>query len=281
MTSNPSTNVESVTALAKHCEDLVEECVRGTINILDFADRLHQLGISSEAAGDYIRLLQEWIKQAGLWSLIIASSNIQDGDNKDIGVTDHREATPSDLSQAEIEEFQQKQVKKSKAAAKQCQKARSQVVEEAAWVMLCSKLQFIHQTFSMNDLQSSIATVLAGILRLGDTVSPKTASISLMILAQAPHLTSIIATDQGYDYNEKAKELMAGYAIIRKDVSSAKKSLRSESDWCRVYDAWARGVQVLYPHHEAELKVYWKYVVKVFWAAPHDSTVAIHIDEEV
>ncbi|KAG7453242.1 uncharacterized protein BT62DRAFT_915519 [Guyanagaster necrorhizus] len=105
MTSNPLTNVECVTALVKHCKDFVEECVRGTVNVLDFADRLHQLGISSEAAGDYIRLLQEWIKQAGTQSLTVTSSNIQDGDNKDIGASDYRKATPPDLSQAEVKEF--------------------------------------------------------------------------------------------------------------------------------------------------------------------------------
>ncbi|KAG7452480.1 uncharacterized protein BT62DRAFT_879397, partial [Guyanagaster necrorhizus] len=51
-----------------------------------------------------------------------------------------------------------------------------------------------------------------------------------------------------YNHNKEAKELMAGYAIIRKDIVSAKKPLRSESNWCRVYDAWARGVQILYLH---------------------------------
>ncbi|KAG7450002.1 uncharacterized protein BT62DRAFT_886139, partial [Guyanagaster necrorhizus] len=62
--------------------------------------------------------------------------------------------------------------------------------------------------------------------------------------------------DQEYDHNKKAKELMAGYAIIRKNISSAKKPLRSESDWCRVYNTWTRDVQILYLHYEAELKVY-------------------------
>ncbi|KAG7449752.1 uncharacterized protein BT62DRAFT_885778, partial [Guyanagaster necrorhizus] len=65
----------------------------------------------------------------------------------------------------------------------------------------------------------------------------------LIIQDQYVDFSKLFASiDQGYDHNEEAKELMAEYTIIRKNILSVKKPLRSESDWCRVYDIWARGV---------------------------------------
>lgn len=87
--------------------------------------------------------------------------------------------------------------------------------------------------------------------------------------------------DRGYDHNEDAKEFFVGFAIIKKDISSAKRLVTSEADWYRIFDAWAKGVVSLYLHRETELASYREMVVELFRAVPHDPGIAIHFDEDI
>ncbi|KAH9913725.1 uncharacterized protein B0H18DRAFT_1147359, partial [Fomitopsis serialis] len=50
----------------------------------------------------------------------------------------------------------------------------------------------------------------------------------------------IFATmELGYDHDEDTRELAPGLSLVRKDTSSAKRPLRTEADWQRVFAAWA------------------------------------------
>ncbi|EMD30719.1 hypothetical protein CERSUDRAFT_60905, partial [Gelatoporia subvermispora B] len=85
------------------------------------------------------------------------------------------------------------------------------------------------------------------------------------------------AMDPGYNYEDEAKDLAGGLAIVRKDHSSAKKPLRTEGDWGRVYDAWMDGVKFFFPHRAEELIGYKKIIRELFQLMP-DPALPIQVD---
>jgi len=87
--------------------------------------------------------------------------------------------------------------------------------------------------------------------------------------------------DPGYDPNDDAKDFAGGFALVKKESVSAKRSIHTESEWNRVFAAWKDGVTLLYPHRETELRGYLKIVGDVFRAAPRDPHAAINFDAEV
>ena len=87
--------------------------------------------------------------------------------------------------------------------------------------------------------------------------------------------------DPGYDPNDDAKDFAGGFALIKKENVSVKRSIHTESEWNRVFAAWKDGVTLLYPHRESELCGYLRIVNDVFRAAPRDPHAAINFDTEV
>ncbi|KAJ7194452.1 hypothetical protein GGX14DRAFT_537399 [Mycena pura] len=73
----------------------------------------------------------------------------------------------------------------------------------------------------------------------------------------------------GYDHQDEPKEFAGGFALIRKEHSSAKRAIKTEAEWTRVFAAWRTGVCFLYPHREVELSGYLKVVTDLFRAVPH------------
>lgn len=86
--------------------------------------------------------------------------------------------------------------------------------------------------------------------------------------------------DPGYDPNDEPKDFGGGYALVKKDHLIAKRPIRTESDWIRVFSAWESGVTTLFPHRKSELMEYRRHVDNVFRAAPQDPTAAIDFDVE-
>jgi hypothetical protein len=86
--------------------------------------------------------------------------------------------------------------------------------------------------------------------------------------------------DRGYDHRDEPREFAGGFALIKKDNASARKPLRSESDWCRVFNAWRAGVCLVYRHRTEELGSYYQYILNMFRASP-DPKVAINFDLEL
>ena len=87
--------------------------------------------------------------------------------------------------------------------------------------------------------------------------------------------------DPGYDPNDIPKDFAGGFALVKKDNASAKRSIHTESEWNRVFAAWKDGVGILFPHRKPELHGYLKIVNDVFRAAPRDPLAAINFDAEV
>jgi len=87
--------------------------------------------------------------------------------------------------------------------------------------------------------------------------------------------------DPGYDPNDDAKDFAAGFALIKKESVSVKRSVHTESEWNRIFTTWKDGVTLLYPHRDSELQGYLRIVSDVFRAAPWDPHAAINFDAEV
>jgi hypothetical protein len=86
--------------------------------------------------------------------------------------------------------------------------------------------------------------------------------------------------DRGYDHNDDPREFAGGFALIKKDSSSARKPLKTESEWSRVFSAWSAGVRMVYRHRSDELAAYQQYITNMFRAVP-DPKSAINFDLEV
>ena len=86
--------------------------------------------------------------------------------------------------------------------------------------------------------------------------------------------------DRGYSHQDEAKDFAGGYALVRKDQYSAKKPIKQEAEWIRVFTAWKSGVTLLFPHCQQELQSHCEMVIDLFRAAPFDPSVAIQFDME-
>jgi len=89
------------------------------------------------------------------------------------------------------------------------------------------------------------------------------------------------STVPGFDHNDEPKILAGEYAVIKKSDVSRKKPVLSESDWTRVFDAWANGVLLLYKHRTDELTSYRDFVIELFRALPNEPSRAIRVDADV
>lgn len=86
--------------------------------------------------------------------------------------------------------------------------------------------------------------------------------------------------DRGFSHIDDAKDFAGGFSLVRKDQYSARKVVRNEAEWTRVFQAWKTGVIILYPHRLSELNTYQDMVIELFRAAPYDPFVAINVDAE-
>ena len=86
--------------------------------------------------------------------------------------------------------------------------------------------------------------------------------------------------DRGFSHNDDAKDFAGGFSLVRKDQYSARKVVRNEAEWARVFQAWKSGVVLLYPHRLNELNTYQAMVIELFRAAPYEPSVAINVDAE-
>jgi hypothetical protein len=87
--------------------------------------------------------------------------------------------------------------------------------------------------------------------------------------------------ERGYDFKDEPKAFTEDFAIIRKDQALAKRPVRSESEWIRLFGAWEAGVLILYEHRTDELREYRRIVTDLFRAAPSRPSVAIQFDADI
>jgi hypothetical protein len=129
--------------------------------------------------------------------------------------------------------------------------------------------------------EKEIEAVISG-MRAQDLTQPIPHTIwKLIIEDRYVSFDKLYATfDPGYDHNDDPKDFGGGYALVKKDQAHAKRPVRTESEWLRVYGAWETAVTLLYPHRVSELSGYRTMVIEIFRAAPQDPSAAIHFDME-
>ena len=87
--------------------------------------------------------------------------------------------------------------------------------------------------------------------------------------------------DVGYDHSEDPKDFHAGFVLIKKDQLVAKKALKSDGDWMRVFGAWETAVGLIYTHRVDELQRYKKQVMDIFQSDLDNPLAGIRFDAEV
>ncbi|KAM5534196.1 hypothetical protein V8D89_012103 [Ganoderma adspersum] len=90
-----------------------------------------------------------------------------------------------------------------------------------------------------------------------------------------------VAIDSRFNHDDDAKDFAGGYVLLKKDQANARKPVESETDWTRVFDAWASTVKLVYRHHEAELDSYKRLILKLFRARHSKPHLAILVDHNV
>ncbi|KAJ6607544.1 hypothetical protein B0H10DRAFT_2439533 [Mycena sp. CBHHK59/15] len=86
------------------------------------------------------------------------------------------------------------------------------------------------------------------------------------------------AFEVGYDHQDEPKDFAGEYVLVKKEQVLAKRAVKTETEWVRVFAAWRTGFCLLYPHRAAELSGYLKVVTDLFRAVPQDPSVAIRFD---
>lgn len=88
------------------------------------------------------------------------------------------------------------------------------------------------------------------------------------------------STNHNYSHKDDYKEFAGGFVLAKKEQLYSRKFIRNEADWARMFSAWEAGILLLYPHRNVELQNYHHFVIDLFHATPHNTSIAIHFDSE-
>jgi hypothetical protein len=197
--SETASNSADVTDITTACQMVVEDCLAGKIELTAVPDNLKAIGITPEAAQDYIQQITQRIGEK-------KSGNFQDN------LEDSREATPEGLNDDDREEFRrQRDEIIEEANRRNDREVQERASEAAAWAVLTAKLASLRSP----GVSNNSAEQLAAILNLS---SPTTASGSLSstLLSQAPHLAKLTASsgDLHLDETWKLRQLFTAEKAV-------------------------------------------------------------------
>ena len=159
------------------CQMVVEDCLSGKMELSAVADSLKAIGITPEAAQDYIEQIVQRIGEK------------KKGDTED-ELEGGREATPEGLTDDDREEFRRQRDELYEEANQQKDREVQQRANEAAaWAVLTAKLASLRApSFSNNPIEQ-----LSAILNQSSQTT-STGSLSNTLLSQAPHLAKLAAS---------------------------------------------------------------------------------------
>jgi hypothetical protein len=88
---------------------------------------------------------------------------------------------------------------------------------------------------------------------------------------------------QGFDYNYDTRDDLggSGFALVKKDHITSRRSVQTEAEWKRLYSGWIAAVLLLYPHRREELDYYHDFVDNLFRTAPNNPSSGICFDAAV
>ena len=197
--SNTASNSSDASDITTACQKVVEDCLAGNIELGAVPDSLKAIGITPEAAQDYIEQITQRIGEK------------QRGTSEDSSERS-RDATPEGLSDQDREEFRRRRDELTKEAERQSdEEIQRKATEAAAWAVLSAKLASLR----LPGTSSIPAEQFAAILGLS---SPTTESgtLSRTLLSQAPHLAKLTASsgDSHLDKTWKLRQLFTAEKAV-------------------------------------------------------------------
>ncbi|KAJ7722282.1 hypothetical protein DFH07DRAFT_872073 [Mycena maculata] len=297
--SNADATAEVIRIRAAACQKLVDQLVNAEITTFEFSKRLQEAGVTAAEAGDYGR------QARARMDAMAAPPPPQES------LPGSREATPEGLSEEELTKFRSERDALLAEKQKREDEQRRTAADEVEWSIVRAKLNSLLPTRQHVRSSPLTAAELEQFLGLQLSQSSSPTSIPTATLSAAPHLALLTAginadphieetwklrrafsadkaldpivdlfaaLGPGYDHQDDPKEFAGEFSLVRKDHTSAKRQIKTESDWIRVFAAWRTGVCLLYPHRAVELSGYLKVVTDLFRAVPADPTTAIRFD---
>ncbi|EDR10816.1 uncharacterized protein LACBIDRAFT_315653 [Laccaria bicolor S238N-H82] len=307
---------EATRQRAQALEAIVSDVVEGRLPLSDFAKRLQDAGASPAEGEDYLQQLTQRLEQQKKDREADEQPDTQSGEQAarestpegldEAQVVEFRARRDALLEEVRAREAADRRTAVDTAAwavlnAKLSRLASSQVPSDSTTLLSADDLAKLLGV-ERSTPQSLPATVL--------TLAPHLAELSTSAISD-PHieetwkLRQAIGTDKtidslvnlmqdhfvdfeklfasmdkGYDHNDEPRDFGGGYALVKKDQASAKRPLRSESEWLRVFGAWSSAVVLVYRHRSSELQSYQRMVTDLFRAVPHDPSIAIAFDVE-
>lgn len=189
--SDTISNSPDASDITTACQMVVEDCLAGKMELNAVADNLKAIGVTPEAAQDYVEQIVQRI-----------------GEKKDGSIPNElegsREATPEGLNDDDREEFRRQREELFEQVNRKNREVQERASEAAAWGVLTAKLASLRS----QGISNNPAEQLAAIFNIS---TPTTASGSLSgtLLSQAPHLAKLAASsgDSHLDETWKLRQL--------------------------------------------------------------------------
>ncbi|KIJ89602.1 hypothetical protein K443DRAFT_15952 [Laccaria amethystina LaAM-08-1] len=290
-------SAEATRQHAQAFEAIVSNVVEGQLPLSEFAERLQDAGASPAEGEDYLQQLTQRLEQQKKARKADEQPDTQSGEQA------IRESTPEGLDETQAVEFRTRReaLLEEQSTPRPDDLAKLLGVERSAPQSLPATVlalaphlaelstsaisdPHIEETWKLRQAIGTDKTIdsLVNLMQVQPLADPIPRSIWRSVIQD--HFVNFeklfASMDKGYDHNDEPRDFGGGYAIIKKEQASAKRPLRSESEWLRVFGAWSSAVVLVYRHRSSELQSYQRMVTDLFRAVPHDPSIAIAFDVE-
>lgn len=194
--------------LAATAEKIVSECLEGQITVLELPQKLRDLGLTPEAAGDYVEQVESRVRE------LSATGGRGGGERPQREPTPPRQASPTiATSESQLAEFRKQREEDERKNREERDGRYQKALEEAAWARIISKAKDIATSRPSDTEQSSgLSVALAELLGTGDSTPGKSkGEISTTLLGIAPHLGAL-TSGTGDAHVNKTVELRSAFA---------------------------------------------------------------------
>jgi len=172
---------EVIRRCAEACQAVVDDAVKGRLEVQEFLDGLKLAGATSAEAEDYGR---QYVQR-------MEAARALDINDQPPSGAEHpaRDTTPEDLDDEHREAFRQDREVQTREAAAQANEERRDAVETMAWKVLESKLRRLHPTNKPLETTRNFESQLAALFREKEQTSSSLFPAS--VLQAAPHLKAL------------------------------------------------------------------------------------------
>ncbi|KAG6863889.1 hypothetical protein C0991_002306 [Blastosporella zonata] len=311
----PSDNTNHIQRQANQCQKLVEDLIESTISDHEFFRELRSIGVTSDQAQDFTQQAQERIairrgkkRQTGAPTPDLVHSSPAPIDDEAVGVCS--QTLQANDQQASQDNQGWNELEERISFANQCHGSPS-LMDKFIELFDNGRSRSHH-----SGIPDSVISIAPHLMRHATAAEPEDPHIKrprelkrafssdraleallnfakaqsvkdpvsqgiwkLIILDQFVNFTKLYATfNPSYDHNDNPRDFGHDFVLIKKDQINQRRTIASQSDWSRCFDAWAEGVVLFYPHRQDELRVYREEVIDIFRQGFHSVSVAIDFD---